>query len=88
MTRAEVDAWADAAQVEVLCADGFDEAILGIGHRFTAHFVVYDLEQVIDILMTRDGMTEEDAVEFYEFNIVGAWVGDGTPCFLTRRWDA
>jgi hypothetical protein len=84
MTRADVDAWADAAEVELLCADGFDDAILGIGQRFNTTFVVYDLAKVIETLMTRDGMDEEDAIEFYEFNIVGAWVGDGTPCFLRR----
>lgn len=32
--------------------------------------------------MERDGMTHEDAMEFYEFNIVGAWMGNGTPIFM------
>jgi hypothetical protein len=27
-------------------------------------------------------MSQEEAVEFYEFNIVGACVGDATPAFL------
>jgi len=27
-------------------------------------------------------MTQEDAQEFFEFNQFGAWVGEGTPCFL------
>lgn len=87
MTRAEVDAWADASELELICADGFDDAILGIGQRFNDHFVVYDVATVIETLMTRDGMTEEDAQEFYDVNIVGAWVGDGTPCFLSTRLD-
>jgi hypothetical protein len=85
MTRADVDAWADATEVELQCADGFDEAILGIGHRFNAYFVVYDLAKVIETLMTRDGMTYEEADEFFVFNIVGAWVGEGTPCFLVTE---
>lgn len=33
--------------------------------------------------MTRDGMSLEDAEEFFEFNVIGSWVGDGTPCFAT-----
>ena len=82
MTRAEVDAWAQLAEVELLCADGFDAAIVGIGERFTSWFVVYDYDKVIEILMTRDGMDHEDAIEWYEFNIVGAWVGENTPCFV------
>ena len=30
-----------------------------------------------------DGMTEEEAVEYFEFNIIGAWMGEETPCFLS-----
>lgn len=82
MTRDDVDAWAQMAEIELLCADGFDDAIVGIGERFTSVFVVYDFDKVIATLMTRDGMSHEDAMEWYEFNIVGAWVGDNTPCFL------
>jgi hypothetical protein len=85
MTRADVDAWADATEVELQIADGFDDAILGIGQRFNTYFVVYDQAKVIETLMARDGMTEEDADEFFAFNIVGAWVGEGTPCFLTTE---
>ena len=90
MTRAEVDAWADTAEVELLCADGLDEALIGIGQRFNEYFLVYDEAKVLDILMTRDGMDYEDAREFYEVNIVGAYISSRsrqktnlTPCFVT-----
>ena len=75
MTRAEVDEWADAAEVELLCADGFDDAILGIGQQFNDYFVVYDYDKVIDTMVTRDGMDYDGAVEFFDFNIVGAYLG-------------
>jgi hypothetical protein len=32
--------------------------------------------------MERDGMTEEEAIEFFEFNVVGAYVGGGTPVYV------
>ncbi len=32
--------------------------------------------------MDRDKMTEEEAVEYLEFNTVGAWVGEQTPVFV------
>jgi hypothetical protein len=83
LTRAAVDAWADASGVELLFADGFDAALVGIGQRFNSYFLVYDRATVIQTMMDRDGMSEEDALEFFDFNIVGAWVGDATPCFLT-----
>ena len=82
MTRADVDAWADEAEVELLCADGFDDCILGIAQRFNDHFVVYDRAKVIQTLVTRDGMRLEDALEWFDGNIVGAWVGDSTPAYL------
>ena len=27
-------------------------------------------------------MTNEEAIEFFEYNIQGAWVGEGTPCYV------
>ena len=69
---------------DLLCADGFDEAILGICERACSSAVVaYDRDKCIEILVERDGMTYEDAVEYFEFNVVGGWVGDNTPVFLT-----
>ena len=70
---------------DALLADGFDDAIVGIGDRCGMSSVVaYDVEKIIEILQTRDGMTEEEAQEFYSFNIIGAYVGEYTPIFLTR----
>ena len=59
----------------------FEEAIIGIVHRFGANPIVsYDYDKVIEIL-TKD-MSYEDAVEYFEFNIIGAWVGETTPLFI------
>jgi hypothetical protein len=44
--------------------------------------VACDMEKVIDILMA-DGMDETEAIEFFEFNTLGAWMGDLTPIFIT-----
>ena len=68
---------------DFLFADGFDDAILGIGRRATQPEVVaYDYEKCVLILMDRDEMTEEEAREYMEFNVVGAFVGDRTPIFI------
>ena len=67
---------------DFLFADGFDDAILGIGRRATQPEVVaYDYEKCVLILMDRE-MTEEEAREYMEFNVVGAFVGDRTPIFI------
>jgi len=35
-------------------------------------------------MVARDGMTEEEAIEYFEFNVTGAWVGEGTPAFVYK----
>jgi hypothetical protein len=67
---------------ETLVADGFDEAIIGIGRQFNKNLVIYDEDKCIQILMERDGMTDEEAIEFFEFNVVGAYVGEYTPIYV------
>ena len=67
---------------DVLIADGFDKAIMGIVERSGMNPVVlYNKNKCIDIMVKRDGMTESEAIEFYYYNIVGAHMGDNTPCF-------
>jgi hypothetical protein len=71
---------------EALTADGLDDAILGIAYRAgAAPLVAYSTSQCIQILMDRDGMSHDEASEFFEFNIVGAFVGPGTPVFVQQR---
>ena len=67
---------------DVLIADGFDKAIMGIVERFGMNPVVlYNKNKCINIMIKRDGMTESEAIDFYYYNIVGAHMGDYTPCF-------
>jgi len=67
-----------------LTADGYDDAMIGIGSRCgQPDLIVYDVETVIEILM--QDMSEEEAREFFDFNIGGSWVGEGTPIWLHRR---
>ena len=66
-----------------MTADGFDDAIIGTVERFgTAETIVlYDKDKVIEILM--EDMPHEEADEYFYYNILGAYVGDGTPAFAT-----
>jgi hypothetical protein len=67
---------------EALFADGFEGALIGIGQQFNADVAVYDWDKCVEILMTRDGMTHEEALEHMDFNVTGSWVGKHTPVFL------
>jgi hypothetical protein len=69
---------------ELLTADGFDDAIIGVVQRMGESAICYDEDKVIEILMDRDEMTYEEAVEYFDFNIAGAWVGEFTPFFLKK----
>jgi hypothetical protein len=70
---------------EALVCDGFDEAILGMAERINLGPVVaYDVEKMFEIMVERDGMTYEEAQEFFDYNIIGAWMGEFTPIFITK----
>ena len=61
----------------------FDAAIVGIAERIgMREVVVYDITKIIDVLCERDGMDRDMAAEYYEFNILGAYVGERTPIFI------
>ncbi len=75
-------------EADAMFADGFEDAIIGLAQQFTKlPIVVYDRRRCIEILMERDGMTHEEAEEFFSFNTEGAWVGEQTPMFLDRCED-
>ena len=68
---------------EALICDGFDEAIIGVAERIgLGPVVAYDVEKILQKLITRDGMSYEEAVEYFDFNIQGAWMGEFTPVFI------
>ena len=70
------------ANPEALFADGHDDAIIGIAERYGMQPVAaYNYRLVIEKLM-KDGMSLDDAEEFFEFNIIGAWMGEATPVFI------
>ncbi len=64
-----------------LIADGFDKAIIGI--TFGVNMVaVYSVQACIDILMENDEMNFSDAVEYFEYNMAGSYLGEKTPIFV------
>jgi len=66
---------------ETLLADGFDDAIIGLDTSQEVFRVIYDRDKMIDMLRYRDGMDLEEAIEYLEYNVWGAYVGEGTPIY-------
>jgi len=70
---------------DVLLCDGLEKAFVGICYRFNQEpIAIYDIDKIIQIYCRRDGMTHEEAEEFFQFNVIGAWVGDRTPAFIKK----
>ena len=68
---------------EFLQADGFDAALLGVVSDFNAEVrLAYSRTKCIKILMERDGMSDEEANEHFDFNVAGAYVGEKTPVWI------
>ena len=67
---------------EALLADGFEEALIGIGIQFNNEVAVYDYEKCVKVLMERDKMKLGEAIEYMDYNVLGAYVGENTPVFI------
>jgi hypothetical protein len=65
---------------DVLLADGFDDALVGVVTVAGNEVALYDTAACLAKLIN-DGMTEEEAMEHFEFNVIGSYVGPKTPAF-------
>lgn len=62
---------------ELLLADGFDDAVIGVDESTMR--IIYSSGKCIEILMLQSEMLLDQAIEFFEFNVKGSYVGDKTP---------
>lgn len=66
-----------------LLAEGFDSAVLGMSRGTLGEDVaVYSIDRCIDVLVKRDGMSEDEAIEYMNFNVLDAYLGPMTPIFV------
>jgi len=70
----------------MIVIDGFNDAILGQANAWVKNErhekLVYDGAKMIDVLVSRDGMTADEAYEFIEYNVEGSNVGDSNPIIV------
>lgn len=68
---------------EALWPDGFEEAYIGVARRCGKPTLgAFSVQKALEILRKRDGMSYEEEVDYFEFNVVGAWMGEGTPIWI------
>jgi hypothetical protein len=66
---------------DILLMDGFNDAIIGYSQRIGEPVLaVYSWQKMVDVLVK--DMSYEDAVEYIEYNCLGAWVGERTPIIV------
>jgi hypothetical protein len=70
----------------MLKIDGFDDAIIGPAlvwkDNQRVDLLVYDGEEMRNLLMRRDGMDSDEAREYIAFNIEDAYLGEDTPIIV------
>jgi len=68
-------------------ADGFEDAFVGttISAFGRKQVAIYDYDKCILILMHDNHMTEDDAIEYFDYNVMGSWVGEGTPIYINQH---
>lgn len=85
MIRGDVLEALNEENPDAIFFDGLDDCILGIGAaQYQPPVVVYSTQKIIDNLMGQ-GMSEEEAEEYFSFNIMGAYLGEHTPIILRDR---
>ena len=73
------------AELLFLSEEEFDEAIIGVAERIGQSAVVaYDTTKLVEVLSRT--MSVDEAYEYFEFNILGAYVGERTPMFVTTAF--
>lgn len=79
MDRDYIDEIAEGAIV----MDGYDDCIVGISEEFGRETrIVYSKQRIIQKMVKTDLMTEEEAIEYFYFNMVGGYYGERNPIFL------
>ena len=68
-------------------ADGFEKAFVGstISAFSREQVALYDYDLCIKVLVKDQQMTEEEAIEYFDYNVIGSWVGEDTPIFIHKH---
>ena len=81
MNRKDIEDLYSDDEPDILFADGYDNAIEGVVWDGERTRVVYRMESILEILMGQ-GMSYDEASEYFDFNVAGSNVGVYTPLYL------
>ena len=69
---------------DILLADGFNDALIGVSSK---NIAIYDISKCIKVL-EKQGMSQDDALDYFYFNVEGAYVGKQTPIYVHSESEA
>jgi hypothetical protein len=72
--------WLDQRAANVVLVDGLEEAFIGVDYGADEPRAVYSRDACIAVLAR--SMTHEEAVEYFDYNVEGAYVGPQTPLYI------
>jgi len=81
--RDQVETWLESQELEAPIFDDFDDAIIGLSFQAPGRppAVVYSFDKLIAVLIDQ-GLSLEEATEYVDANMAGAWIGDATPIIV------
>ena len=68
----------------LIVLQGLSRAVIGVSERWgEIPKLVYDKDIIFDILVNDEGMSEDEAADHFYYNIMGTYMGEGTPIYIT-----
>lgn len=58
---------------------GYEDCVVGL--MYASDVLIMDSNKIINKIIVEDGLSEEDAIEYFDYNIAGAG-GDGFPIYV------
>ncbi len=89
MTKTIIDEFLESMDPEegLMYPTGYEDCILGVIESIgSGRKIVMSTKGIIQKLID-EGMTHEEAIEMFEYNIIGSYVGEGTPVYFTSVQD-
>lgn len=67
-------------ELEILKCDGYDDCVIGFDYCFGDNFrLIYSIKMILDKMVKEDGLSDDEAIEHFEYNFRGSYLGEKTP---------
>jgi len=65
---------------KILKCDGYDDCCIGYDFGFGEHIrLIYSVKMILNKMVSEDNLSEDEAIEHFEYNFRGSYLGEKTP---------